>query len=129
MTESPHEPARRRPGRRVAAAAVCAVQGLVLLAFCVYYLVELGRGSSQDAVRVVMSALLIAVFGGALLALARAWLTPAGWPRTPTLVWDVLLLPVAWGLHQSGQDLVAVAVGASALAGVVSAAGASSSSG
>ncbi len=93
----------------------------MLLGFAVFYVYELARGGSADVARVVSSTLLIAVFGAALLVLGRTWLTGADWPRTPTLVWNVLLLPVAWGLYQGGQGATGTVVGASAVVGLGSA--------
>jgi hypothetical protein len=104
------------------AAVVCGVEGLVLVGFVVFYLVEIAQGRSDDAVRAVMSALLIAVFAVALGLLARAWLRGAGWPNTPTIVGNVLLLPVSWSLLTSGNAGVGALVGVVAVVGVVAAA-------
>jgi hypothetical protein len=49
-----------------------------------------------------MSALLILTFAVALLAVARAWWTDKPWPRTPTILWNLLLLPVAFNMWQVG---------------------------
>jgi hypothetical protein len=111
-----------RSARRVAAAN-CALQALVLVALAVLYVVELGRGETADTIRVVMSIVLILLFAAALVALARSWLAGVDWPRTPTIVWNVLLLPVAWGLHGGGQDVIAVLVALSAIAGLAAALG------
>jgi hypothetical protein len=104
-------------GARRAAAAVCAVQALFLLGFCAFSLVELARGGSDDSLRVVMEVVLVAAFAAGLLALARAWLAGGGWPSTPTVVWNVLLLPVAWGLVQGGRGALGALVAAVALVG------------
>ena len=77
---------------------MCALQGLFLLGFCVWSLVELSSSGSDNPSRVVMEVLLVAVFAVGLLALGRYWVVGADWPRTPTIVWNALLLPVAWGL-------------------------------
>jgi hypothetical protein len=103
------------------ASGVCVVQGLFLLGFCVFSLYELSSAGSDNPTRVVMEVLLVAVFAAGLLALARFWVAGADWPRTPTVVWNLLLLPVAWGLVQSDRGLIALAVGAVAVAGIVSA--------
>lgn len=113
------ETSANRPARLIAAGA-CAVQALVLVGLCVLYLYELVAGQGDDPVRVLMSAILIAVFAAGLAALTRAWLGGLDWARTPTLVWNLLLLPVAWGLHQGGQDLVAAGVGGLGIVGLVS---------
>lgn len=109
--------------RRVAA-GVCALEALTLLGFCVFYLWELGQGASADTTRAAVSAILIALVAVGLAALARSWWRGAGWPNTPTVVWNLLLLPVAWSLLQAEHVLLAVGVGVVALAGVVAAIGA-----
>lgn len=105
------------PARLIAASA-CGLEAVALAAACAFYLYELVSTPVADPARVAMSALLIAVFAVALGVLARAWLAGADWPRTPTIVWNVLLLPVAWSLHGGGRTLVAVSVAVVALAGL-----------
>ena len=110
-------PAHRGGAVRAVAAAVLAAQVVVLLGFAGFYLVELVRGEGDSVGRVVVSIVLILVTAAGLGAMARAWLGADTWPRTPTLVWSVLLLPVAWGLFQGHQGLVGAFVGAGAVAG------------
>ena len=112
---------------RVVASAVCALQGLFLLGFCVFSLVELASSGSDSPTRVVMEVVLVAVFAIGLLAIARFWVAGADWPKTPTVVWNLLLLPVAWGLVQSGRGLIALVVAAVALTGIASAVAAGTS--
>jgi hypothetical protein len=64
---------------------------------------------------------MILVFGVALLFVARGWTRGQGWPRTPTLVWNALLLPVAWTLRESDQTLVAAGLAVLAVASIVAA--------
>src|SRR6476620_11420419 len=104
------------------AAAVCGLEAAVLLGFCGFYLWELAQGASSDAGRAAVSTLLIAIFAVALGMLARAWLRGAGWPNTPTIVWNVLLLPVSWGLLTGGQALVGALVAVVAIVGIAAAA-------
>ena len=113
--------ARPRDLFRDLAAAVSAVQALSLLGFVAFYLWELGQGASADVASAVMSALLILVFAVGIGALARGWWTGANWPNTPTVVWNLLLLPVSWSLFQAGRGVVASVLAAVALLGVVSA--------
>lgn len=111
---------------RHVAASVCALEALTLLGFCLFYVWELGHGASADTTRAAVSALLIALVALGLAGLARSWWRGAGWPNTPTVVWNLLLLPVAWSLLQADHVLLAVGVGVVALAGVVAAIGARS---
>ena len=83
-----------------------AAQALALVAAAAFYLYELAVGEGSDATRVVMSALLILVGAAGLALLVRGWLGEGSWPRTPTLVWSVLLLPVGVGLVQGTRTLV-----------------------
>ena len=127
-----HQGAAAPGGRDVfrdVAAAVSAVQALSLLGFVVFYLWELTRGASDDAVLVVMSALLILVFAVGIGALARGWWRGDNWPNTPTVVWNLLLLPVSWSLFQAGRAVVAVLLAAVAVLGIVSAVRADTSDG
>ena len=93
-------------GPRRLAALLSGLQALTLAGFAVYYVVELALGEGSDAVRVLMSALLILVAAAGLGALARGWLGVAGWPRTPTIVWNVILLPVGISLIQGNRALI-----------------------
>lgn len=93
------------------------LQALALVGFAAYYVYELTIGEGSDATRVLMSALLILLGGVALALVALGWVRGASWPRTPTIVWNVLLVPVGVGLIQGdralvGWTVVIVAVGA-----------------
>ena len=97
-------------GPRRLAAALTGLQAAVLVGFAVFYVYELAVGEGSDATRVIMSALLILVGGVGLAALAKGWLGDATWPRTPTIVWSALLVPVGIGLVRGNQTLVGWAV-------------------
>jgi hypothetical protein len=98
-----------RGARRVAAVLV-GLQALALVAFAGFYVYELAIGEGSDPARVLMSALLILLGGVALAVVCRGWVRGAAWPRTPTIVWNLLLLPVGIGLIQGNQWLVGWAV-------------------
>lgn len=100
---------------------MCAVEVLALLGFVVFYLWELTQDSGGDVARVVMSAVLIAVFAVGIGALARGWVRGDNWPNTPTVVWNALLLPVGWSLVQGDRGLVGALVIVVALVGIVAA--------
>lgn len=93
-------------GPRRLAALLIGVQALALGGFAAFYVYELVIGEGSDATRVLMSALLILLGGLGLAAVTRGWLRDASWPRTPTIVWSALLLPVGWGLIQGTRTLV-----------------------
>jgi hypothetical protein len=97
------------PAARVAAVVV-GLQALALVVFAVFYLVAFVQGGSDNAPRVLSSVVLIAVFAAGLAFLARGLLTGHPAVRTPTVVWELLLLPVGVGLVQSGQALIGAVV-------------------
>ena len=103
------------------AGVLTALEGLVLVGFAVFYVIEMASGATDNLSRAAVSTVLIAVFAVGLLVLARGWFTPAGWPKTPTVLWNVLLLPVAWSLRDGDRPLIALAVGAVALTSIVAA--------
>ena len=113
------------PGARRRAAALCAVEGLVLAGLAAFYGYEIAIGESDSIARAVMSLLLILVGAAALLLMARGWAGGSTWPRTPTIVWNALLVPVAWSLLQSGRPLIALGVAVLAVGSVLSAVSAS----
>ncbi len=107
-----------------ASAVLAALEGIVLLGFAGFFGYEIASGATDDTTRGLTSGALILVFALSLLAMARGWARLADWPRTPTLLWNILLLPVAWSLFQSGRPLVASGVAAVAVVSVVAALGA-----
>jgi hypothetical protein len=114
-------PAASGRGVRFLAAAVCLLQALALLSICIFYALGLIRGESGDAARTIVSIILIALFAGALGVLAWAWWRGFPWPVTPTVLWNALLLPVAWGLFQGGRGILGSMVLAVAVAGIIAA--------
>lgn len=113
-----------RPAATVAhriAGVLTALEGLVLIGFVVFYVVEMVSGATDDLARAAVQTVLILVFGVGLLALARGWFRAADWPKTPTVLWNGLLLPVAWSLREGDRAQIAVALGAVALASIVAA--------
>ena len=88
------------------------VQGLGMTVFAVLgFLAWTSKGSaSEDGMRVLTESLLVVLFAAGSVVLARLWLGNSDWPRTPTIVWHVLLMPVAYSLWASGQPLLCVAL-------------------
>ena len=115
----PADRAPRAGAPRVVAAAILAVQALALVAFSVFYLVELIGGGSDSPARVLTSVVLILLFAAGLVLLARGILRAAPWARTPAVLWQVLLVPIAWGLFQSGRAVIGGVVLVVAVAGIV----------
>lgn len=113
------------PSKRAHAALIAGlltlVEAFIVLAFAGFYVYEIALGAEDSLTTALTSAALILIFGVALLLVARAWIRGQRWPRTPTLLWNVLLLPVAWSLRDSGQALIAAGVAALAVASIVAA--------
>ena len=122
---SPSPGAQPRGGVTAAhrmAGVLTLLEGLVLVGFVVFYVVEMVSGATDDLARAAVSAVLILIFGVALLALARAWFRADEWPKTPTVLWNALLLPVAWSLREGDRGALALAWEWSPLASIVAAA-------
>lgn len=115
--------AAERPRARhlttLVAAGVLVLQILAMLGFCAYYLIRLARHDVGDSTRVLMTVVLLLLFAGLLALLARGVAARRAWPRTPTVLWQVLLLPVAWGLFQSGRADIGSLVLLLSVAGIV----------
>ena len=108
-------------GSRRLAALITGLQALALAGFAVFYVVELVLGEGSDATRVLMSAVLILVGAVGLGLLVRGWLGTAQWPRTPTIVWNAILLPVGLSLVQGTRVLVGWTVIVVAVVAIVAA--------
>ena len=117
---APGSPRRRRTSRALAA-ALCLLQALTLVGFAGFYLVELVAGGAGDVGAVAMSLALFLVVAAGLAYLARRWWTGSGAVTTPTVVWNVLLVPVVVGLIQSGQLVLAVVLAVVVLLAIVAA--------
>ena len=120
MTES-SSPSREVRGSHRAAGLLTLLEALVLLGFTVFYAYEMVTGATDDVARAATSGLLILIFGVALLVLARGWARGTDWARTPTVLWNALLLPVAWSLRESDRMPLALAVALVAVASIVAA--------
>lgn len=120
------EPAPTRVPRggltRVLATVVCVAQALVVAGWAVLEVARAVGGRTGDVGIALALAGLLVAFAVALVLLAIGWRRGAGWPKTPTIVWNLLLLPVAWSLLQAGSVPAGLGVGAVALFGVVVAA-------
>ena len=112
---------RTRSASRTLAAALCLLQALALVGFAGFYLVELVAGGASDVGAVAMSLALFLVVAAGLAYLAHRWWTGSGAVTTPTVVWNVLLVPVSVGLAQSGQPVLAVVLAVVVLIAIVAA--------
>lgn len=104
-------------GWATVAAGVVGLQGLVVVGFAVFYLTQLSHAYS--VFNVLVSAALFLLSGAGLLLVAKGLLDGRGWARSPALTWEIVCLPVAWGLIQSGRWYVGVPVGLLSLLALV----------
>jgi O-antigen/teichoic acid export membrane protein len=93
-----------RPGSTLRlCAALVGLQALGLAGIAVFYLVELAVATSDDRVRALVTAGLALAAAVGLALVARGLLRRRRWARSPALVTNLLVLPVAVGLLQGGR--------------------------
>jgi hypothetical protein len=112
------------PASRLAGLLV-AVQGVVVLAAAVLWLVEAFVAEATSVLNVVMAVLLFALMGTGLLLVARDLVRRRRWARAPAVTWEVICLPVAYGLVQSDRWYVGLPLAAVALVVLVAVIGSS----
>ena len=117
MTSSSALPPPTRPA--LAAAAGCRGEALALGVTAPHSALARAAARAVDASTASMSLVVCLIFAILLAVLAAAWRKSALWPRTPTLVWNVLLLPAAWTLTATNGIWVGLALAVVAVAGVV----------
>jgi hypothetical protein len=97
------------------AGSLVGVQGAVVLAGAVLWLVEGFVSDATSVLNVVMSVLLFTLMGAGLLLVARGIVRRRRWARAPAVTWEVICLPVAYGLFQSGRWYVGLPLAVVAL--------------
>lgn len=104
-----------------AAGAVCLVEAALLLVTAGMYGLELLAGEAFDANSASMSLVVSLIFAILLVVLGMSWFRHREWPRTPTIVWNALLLPAAWSLGTSTGPWLGLGLAALALVGIAAA--------
>ena len=104
---------------RPTAAGVTAAQGLTFLIFGVVTAVLAATGDADDPGSAGMAAGLWVLIGAGLSFVAWALWRGRHWARSPSLVWQLLMLPVGWSLLDT-QSVVGLLVLVSAVAALVS---------
>ena len=99
-----------RSGLARAAAGIVGAQGLLLVLFAVVFAVKSVHGENDGRGEVVAFIVLLVLSGAGLGLMARALWRHRSWPRTAAMVWEVLLVPVAVSLIQSGWLVVGLLV-------------------
>lgn len=106
------------PARRTAA-AVTAAQGLTFVALAIATAVSAGRGNADDAVSATLAAALWLAIGAGLTVVSAALWRGRHWARSPSLVWQLLMLPIGWSLLDTAS-VVGLVVLVSAVAALIS---------
>lgn len=101
------------------AAAIIGLQGFGCALLAVFFPLVAAEGASLSNTSHVMFSVLTFLFAAGLLLVARGLWRGAGWPRTATVVWLVLLLPVGWAMLQAGAVGLGALLLGSALVGIV----------
>jgi peptidoglycan/LPS O-acetylase OafA/YrhL len=91
------------PGR--VAAAIIALQALGCAVLAVAFPVAAAHDPGLSTASHVMFSVFAGLFAAGLGFVARGLWRGQSWPRTASLVWLVVLLPVAWTMVQSGWRL------------------------
>ncbi|MGV9990718.1 hypothetical protein [Streptomyces sp. NPDC003374] len=98
-----------RPKRLTYAAALCALEGLALLAGGIWMLVLGVTGDTGDRQQAVTGGITVLVLALLPLLAARGLLLRRGWSRGPAVITQIMALPVAYSLLQA--DSVAIPAG------------------
>jgi len=100
------------------AAAILGLQALGCVAVAVLFLFAAPSGASLSGTSHVMFSVFTTLFAVGLGLVARGLWQGRSWPRTATVVWLVLLVPVGWALVQAGRGLVGALILGSAVLGI-----------
>ncbi|MFF8783751.1 hypothetical protein [Streptomyces sp. NPDC015125] len=113
------EPTGPRPTRLSAAAALTAVEGLALAALGGYLLFVGLAGSPDSPQQAEMGGLTVLALAVLPLVAARGLWLRRRWSRGPSLITQIVALPVAWTLVNGGGALIAAGAGLAVAALVV----------
>ena len=100
-------------------AGLVLAQGGLLVGIAVVAAVELAVATAADVTRALVSAGLTLRAGAGLLQVGRGLLRARRWARSPALVTNLILVPVAVGLLQGGRWYLGVPLIAAAATVVV----------
>ncbi|MBH5336932.1 hypothetical protein IHE55_20040 [Streptomyces pactum] len=105
-----------RPARITAAAALTALEGVVLLGFGVYLLVMGIVGDPDSPRQAETLAVLVLLLALLPVAAARGLWRCRSWSRGPAMITQLMALPVAWTLVQTDGWMIALGVLVAAVA-------------
>lgn len=105
-----------RPG--LVAAAIIGSQALGCAVFALLFLPAATQSASLSNTSHVMFSVFTLLFAVGLGVVARGLWRGLHWPRTATIVWLVVLLPLGWAMVQAGRGLVGMMILGSAAVGI-----------
>jgi uncharacterized membrane protein len=91
------------PSQLALVAGLVGLEGAGLVAITVFYVVELVVASASDVTAALVTALLALAAAVGLLLVARGLQRRRRWARSPALVANLIMVPVAVGLLQGGR--------------------------
>ena len=103
-------PTRRQVTTGRAAAALVALEALVVAGFAVFYLYELAMGEGQDLMVVIMSVVTMVVFVIGLAYTAKGLLERHPRAQAPAIAFNFLMIPLGIALFQFAPWWVAAGV-------------------
>lgn len=101
------------------AATIVGLQALGVAVFAVVFPLAAAQDAGLSTTSHVMFSIFTALIAAGLGLVARGLWRGSRWPRTATVVWLGLLLPVGWAIVQAGRGLVGALILGSAVAGIV----------
>ncbi|MFD9816839.1 hypothetical protein [Streptomyces sp. NPDC059080] len=108
-----------RPARLSAAAVLTAVEGVTVAALGLFLLIEGVTGSPDSPQQAVTGAVTVLALAVLPLVAARGLWLLRRWSRGPSMITQIVALPVAWTLINGGGALIAAGVALAVAAFVV----------
>ncbi len=120
-SDAQQAPSGPLPARITGAAVITAAEGALLAAYGVYLMVMGLAGDPDSPKQAEILAVVFFVLAALPLVAARGLWLRRRWSRGPAMITQIMALPVAWTLINSGGALIAggIAVGVAALAALV----------
>lgn len=106
------------PAATRVAALVLAAEGFLALGAAGYFLARWALGAQGVDVPVLLgSVTLFALAALGLFTLARGLTAGSTWPRTPAVLWHLLVAPIGWSVWEAAHPIIGGLVVASAVVG------------
>ncbi|MFF4098130.1 hypothetical protein [Streptomyces sp. NPDC001903] len=107
---APAQPTAPLPRRLTAAAALTALEGLVLAGLGAYMLFVGIAGDPDSPQQAETGGITLLLLAALPLVAARGLKLGRRWSRGPALITQLMALPVAWTLYSTGGAMIAAAV-------------------